>query len=136
MNACGVSRIDAHASHSSASATPRDSGRRVRQPCFAYSDAEYVHARFAPSRTTIEGRGRPAGEVDDGPDDVVVGASSEPASWSSSSSSATGGARARVATETFRRDATRDGAIVGGGARATSVLRAARDMGLCGRRRR
>ena len=45
-------------------------------------------------------------------------------------------ANARVATETFRRDATRDGAIVGGGARATSVLRAARDMGLCGRRRR
>ena len=53
MNATGVTPRSAHTSLSRARVRPRDSGRRVRQPCFAKSDAEKVHARFAPSRTTV-----------------------------------------------------------------------------------
>jgi hypothetical protein len=53
MNATGFTPRSRHTSLSSARVRPRDRGRRVRQPCFAKSDAEKVHARFAPSRTTV-----------------------------------------------------------------------------------
>ena len=42
-------------SHSRASVTPLDRGRRVLHPSFEYNAAENVHAKFAPSKMTEDG---------------------------------------------------------------------------------
>lgn len=57
IKATGSTPILAHASHSSARVTPRDSGKRVRQCNLEYSAALYVHARLAAMAVKIGTRG-------------------------------------------------------------------------------